>query len=325
MKRKFASQLQADDELLNEPFMLHDVVRRTTRDDRPYLLCVLSDKSGRVNCVFWSVPEDINEWVRPGQVVLVTGRVVTYKDALQVTATDLNLWQNPDLADFLPTSQRPLEEMEAELREVIDSLGPPYEPLVRHLLLDDQFLPRFRNAPAARKMHHAYVGGLLEHTLSMAALANMLADHYPFVDRDLLVSGALLHDMGKVHEYVTEASFGPSDDGRLVGHILRAVIMIEKAADAVGDLRPDEVRHLVHLVAAHHGTQEWGSPVVPKTLEAILLHQIDLIDSRAQGFYDHWREDGSDELWSLQPSPMYRTELRRPAAFSRDADSNHSD
>src|SRR5690606_10714479 len=131
----------------------------------------------------------------------------------------------------------------------------------------------------------------------------------------LLLAGVLLHDAGKAHEYDVDAGFSFSDDGRLVGHILRAVVMVEKAAAELGNIDPADLRQLVHLIASHHGTHEWGSPVVPKTLEAILLHQLDLLDSRIQGFYDHLRNDSGEGDWSTRSSHMFNTELRRPAGF----------
>ena len=146
----------------------------------------------------------------------------------------------------------------------------------------------------------------------MATLADYLADHYPYVNRDLLITGTLLHDMGKVSEYSIEGEFAFTEDGRLVGHIIRAIAMVETAAAALNTLSPDQLRQLIHLIASHHGTLEWGSPVSPKTLEAILLHQIDLLDSRVQGFFDHLDNDNGEGDWTLKSSPMFKSELRRP-------------
>lgn len=315
MKTCYINQLQTKDDLENEPFLLQDVVRRTTRDGRPYLLCTYSDKTGQASGVFWDVPPHIDDWVRPGAAVLVTGKVTLYKNALQITTTDLNPWQKPDPAEFLASSRRPRDEMVQELNKRIASLTEPWQGLVEGVLLDPPFFRRFINAPAARQMHHAYISGLLEHTLSMATLADMVAGHYPHVDRDLLLAGILLHDAGKALEYDVGNGFDFSEDGRLVGHIVRAVTIVERAAAALGDFPPDKLRHLVHLIASHHGTQEWGSPVVPKTIEAVLLHQLDLLDSRVQGFFDHLQNDGGDARWSTRRSHMFNTTLRRPPGF----------
>ncbi|HSG15077.1 MAG TPA: HD domain-containing protein [Anaerolineae bacterium] len=315
MKSIYVTDLTDGADLFNEPFLLADVVRRETKDGRPYLLSTFRDRTGQMNGVFWDVPPDVEQSVKAGMVTLVTGRVRSYKNALQITATDLNPFAAPDMSEFLPSSSRSADEMIAELRRFIDELAQPWRDLVAAILLEERFLTLFANAPAARSMHHAYVGGLLEHTLSMAQIARFLADHYPYVDKSLLVAGALLHDLGKALEYETTASFEFTDDGRLVGHIVRATIIIELTADKLANVSEEERRQLVHLVASHHGSLEWGAPVVPKTLEAILLHQVDLLDSRVQGFFDHLRNDDGQDTWTTRPSFMFNTELRRPNDF----------
>jgi 3'-5' exoribonuclease len=314
VKQHYVSSLQTGDELVNEAFMLQDVVRRQSRDGRPFLLTILRDKTGQVNGIFWDVPDDIDAWVRPGAVVRLTGRVNFYKEANQVAIIDMGEATQVDMAELLPSSKRPPAEMAAELRATIESLSEPWQTLVAYLLLEEPYAHAYANAPAARGMHHAYIGGLLEHSLSMAALARFLAGHYPYVDADLLVSGALLHDVGKALEYTLEDGFRYSDDGRLVGHIVRAVVMVEKAAAEL-DFPDDDLRQLVHLIASHHGTHEWGAPVLPKTLEAVLLHQIDLMDSRAQGFLDHVGNDSRAGEWTARRSEMFGTELQRPVGF----------
>ena len=312
MKTTFIENLQSGDELVNEPFLLQDVSQRKTKNGQSFLLGTLRDKTGQVAFVFWDVPDYVERWVRAGMVVLISGRAANYKDSLQVSITDLNDVHNSDMSDFLPSSKRPLSEMISELEQRIAALGQPWQTLAAHLLLDETFLPRFANAPAARAMHHAYIGGLLEHTLSMAAIAEQLAKHYPYVNRDLLMTGVLLHDLGKVLEYTVDEAFDFSEDGRLVGHIVRGIVMVEQAAAQSGDFPQANLRHLIHLIGSHHGTQEWGSPVVPKTLEAVLLHQIDLLDSRVQGFLDYVNNDDGNGPWTAKYSQMFNTELRYP-------------
>lgn len=321
MKQYYVSDLHTGQELAGEPFLLQDVVRRQSRDGRPFLLTILRDKSGPINGVFWDVPPGIDAWARPGAPVLVTGKVNLYKDALQVAITDMAESDRLDLADLLPSSRRPPAEMAAELRATIAALGEPWQTLVAYLLLEEPLAHAYANAPAARQMHHAYIGGLLEHSLSMAALARDLARHYPYIDADLLISGALLHDLGKAEEFTLEDGFRYSEDGRLVGHIVRAIVIVEQAAAALG-FPPDDLRRLVHLIASHHGTHEWGSPVLPKTLEAVVLHQIDLLDSRVQGFLDHISNDARAGDWTAKRSEMFGTELQRPAGFDDESDTD---
>jgi 3'-5' exoribonuclease len=315
VKNIYVNNLTAGMELVNEAFLLEEVAQRSTKDGRPFLLFKLRDKTGLVGAVCWDVPDHIQSIAENGAVLLVTGQVVTYRDALQINVTDMNAGGQVNLAEFLPASSRPRQEMLLELEEQIAGLGQPWQQLVSTLLLREPFLSLFASAPAARSMHHAYIGGLLEHSLSMAALANILASHYPSVKRDLLVAGALLHDMGKAVEYDVSGGFSFSDDGRLVGHIVRAIIMIEMAAAEL-DINESTLRQLVHLIASHHGKSEWGSPVEPKTIEAVLLHQIDMIDSRAQGFYDHLAREQQNGRWTQNNSYMFGTELMYPEDWS---------
>ena len=314
-KTKFIGDLKAGMELQGEPFLLHDVVRRQSKDGRPFLLATLRDRSGQINGVYWDVPLTVDVWARPGLAVLVSGRVNLYKDAIQVSINDLTRANGLDLTVFLPASRRPREDMLAELRVCVGALAEPWGMLAAYLLLEGATAERYAVAPAAKAMHHAAIGGLLEHSLSMAAIARHLADHYPYVNVDLLVTGALLHDVGKAYEYDLAEGFAHSEDGRLVGHIVRGVILIERAAAELG-FPEAELEQLLHLIVSHHGTTEWGSPVVPRTLEAVLLHQIDLLDSRVGGFMDHVGRDAGGGDWTTKRSEMFGAELRRPAGFA---------
>jgi 3'-5' exoribonuclease len=313
-KTKYIADLKAGMELRAEPFLLHDVVRRQSKDGRPFLLATLRDQTGQIGGVFWDLPLTVDAWARPGLAVLVTGRISTYKDAIQVSINDLARAEGLDMTDFLPASRRSKEAMLAELRDHVAALAEPWATLTGYLLLEGSLAERYAAAPAARGMHHAYIGGLLEHSLSMATIARFLAGHYPHANKDLLICGALLHDMGKAYEYALAEGFARSDDGRLVGHIVRGVVVIETAAAELG-FPAAELQQLVHLIVSHHGTHEWGSPIVPKTLEAVLLHQIDLLDSRIGGFMDHVGNDAGGDSWTTKRSDMFGTELQRPPGF----------
>lgn len=315
MKNNYIADMKQGLELIDEPLMLKDLVRRTTKDGRAYILCTLGDRTGQISGVFWDIPEQINQMARPGMVMFITGKVSRYKDSLQVGITDAYPQDNPDLSDFMPGASRPVEEMVVELKTLIGSMGAPWQGFLTHLLLSDAFLPQYSASPAARTMHHAAVGGLLEHSLSMARLAETAASNYPYVNRDLLVAGTLVHDMGKVWEYTIDGEFGTSDDGHLVGHITRAAIYIETQAAEYGEIDAENLRELLHLVVSHHGTLEWGSPIQPKTLEAILLHQLDLMDSRVQGYFDFLHNEPELDGWSSRRSMMHGSYLRAPQNF----------
>jgi 3'-5' exoribonuclease len=302
--------MQVGMELFDQPFLLLDVVQRETRDGRPFILFSLADTSGKVGGVYWNVPDVVVKSCSPGQVVLVTGEVRLYNNRLQVAALDLQVHEPESMADFTVASARDRNEMIAELQRVIDELDEPLRQLVADILLEPSFLRRYADAPAATTMHHAYVGGLLQHVLSMIPFCRLAAKHYPVVDENLLIAGALLHDVGKVFAYETSPAFPLTNSGRLVGHIAQGAIMVQEAADEIPDFSPELREHLLHLMISHHGTLEWGSPVVPRTLEAVLLHQIDLLDSRAQGFMDHILAEPGKSEWTSRSS-MFGYELKR--------------
>lgn len=311
MKTVFVEELQAGVDLKKgQPFVLREVTERQTKDGRPFILFRLGDKSGNIGGVYWNVPDQVLTKCLPGKVVLVEGDVRLYNQRLQVVATDMQPFDPGSMADFISASRRNQEEMTAELRQIIAELRRPLHQLLTNVLLEPAFLRRFADAPAAKMMHHAYVGGLLEHSLAMVPFCRLAAERYAAIDRDMLIAGALLHDVGKVHAYDLGAGFVITDEERLVGHITRGVVMVEKAIDGVTDFTPELRQHLVHLLVSHHGTLEWGSPIRPCTLEAVLLHQIDLLESRVQGFMDHVEAEPGDTVWTSR-SLMFGYELKR--------------
>lgn len=310
MKTIFIEQLEPGTELFDQPFLLLDVTSRKTKDDRPFILFHLGDKSGRIGGVFWNVPDAVMETCPPGKVVLVTGGVRLYNDRPQVLAFDLQPFEPASMADFVASSRRPRDEMVAELRETVGELREPLRKLLADILLEPAFLERFAQAPAAKRMHHAAVGGLLEHTLALVPFCRLVARRYPLVDLDLLIAGALLHDVGKVLSYHAGGGFAATNEEKLVGHITRGAIMVEMAAEKIPSFPAELRQQVLHLVVSHHGTLEWGAPVVPRTLEAVLLHQIDLLDSRAQGFIDHISAEPGGNRWTSR-SAMFGCELMR--------------
>ena len=309
MKTVYVQELEPGMELFDQPFLMVEVNPRKTKDDRPFILFTLSDRTGQVGGVFWNVPAGVVRECVPGRVVLVTGDVRLYNKRVQVVALDLQPFEPESMAEFAPAAGRDHDEMIAELAEVIGQLGQPLQGLLTRLL-DPSFLRRYTESPAARTMHHAYVGGLLQHSLALVSLCRLAAEMYPPVDRDLLIAGALLHDIGKVLSYEAEVTFPLTNDERLVGHITLGTLLVEAAVQEMPDFPPRLRQELLHLMVSNHGAPEWGSPVPPRTLEAALLHHIDLLDSRARGFIDHITGEPGEAEWTSH-SPMFGYELRR--------------
>jgi 3'-5' exoribonuclease len=317
VKTVYVHDLEPGMELFDQPFLMAEVNERKTRDGRPFILFSISDRTGQVGGVFWNVPNEVVRDCVPGKVVLVTGDVRLYNKRVQVVALDLQPFEPETMADFAPAAGRDREEMIAELEVIIGELRAPLRELLSRLLLDPSFLRRYAESPAARAMHHAYVGGLLQHSLALVTWAKQAASIYACVDRDLLITGALLHDVGKVFAYETTVTFPITDDERLVGHITRGTLLVEGAAREVPDFPDDLLQELLHLLVSNHGTPEWGSPVQPRTLEAVLLHFLDLLDSRAQGFVDHITSEPGDTEWTSH-SAMFGYELKRRMASLED-------
>jgi 3'-5' exoribonuclease len=218
-----------------------------------------------------------------------------------------------DLADFLPASERDPMEMFRELHGLVTGMANPHlKALLAAIFSDTEIAQAFRTAPAAKSVHHAYIGGLIEHVLSMAALARMTAAHYPNIDRDLLLAGVILHDLGKIRELTFERSFGYSTEGQLLGHMHIALRIIGDKIRAVPGF-PVKLRTLLeHLILSHHGTLEFGSPRVPMFPEAMLLHLLDNLDAKMNSVHHHSRNDDRVEgEWTGYIPPLERSLLKK--------------
>jgi 3'-5' exoribonuclease len=204
-----------------------------------------------------------------------------------------------DPADFLPQTSRDIEGMFDRLLRITDSIKTDFlKRLVDAFWKDKEFVRKFKTAPAAKKMHHAYIGGLLEHTLSMVSLADKIAGHYSGVDRDLLLAGALFHDIGKIDEFEYQFRIDYSDKGRLLNHIVIGMKMVDEKLLEIEQFPEDQVLLLKHMIVSHHGAREFGSPEPPKTIEAVLLNYIDEIDSKVNGIRDFIASEDPNETWT---------------------------
>jgi 3'-5' exoribonuclease len=311
-KQVFLRDVAPGARLQGEPFLLSDLAVEIGRNGRPYLAFTVQDRTGRLAGRWTALDSDLVDDLDAGAGVRVTGVIVERQGTRTIEAEALAAHELADWNDYLPASPRPRAEMEAELRARIRALRTPLGELAAAVALEPEFLARFLRAPAARQLHHACIGGLAEHTLAVAALCEVYAARYPQADRDLLLAAALLHDAGKIYEYSAEPSFAHTLEGRLVGHIVLIAARVSAAVAARGDV-PAALRvRLLHAIIAHHGRLEYGSPVMPATLEAILLHQADVVDSQARGFLDHVaREERRPGAWT-DYSRMFGTELLRP-------------
>jgi 3'-5' exoribonuclease len=252
----------------------------------PFWKLVLCDASGSLEAKIWSPQSQAYPELAAGDMAEILGRVTTYRDRLEIAVDRMRILSPEEKngtvpGDFMPASKREGADMLEELRSLCRAQlsHAPWKKLVLGLLNDDEIISRLMLAPAAKGMHHAYAGGLLEHTLAVTRLCLLLAGQYPELDREVLVAGAVCHDLGKLWELAPGLSIDYTGEGRLLGHIQIALDYLEPRIAKSG-LEHDLALHLKHLVLSHHGQHEYGSPRLPSTAEAMILHYADNIDAK---------------------------------------------
>jgi 3'-5' exoribonuclease len=319
--KQFANQLEANQAIQTTFLVLHKEVRQK-KTGEPYLSLTLGDKSGDVDAKMWDHVAEVMDTFERNDFVKVRGLTAIYQNRMQLTVHRLQRADDREIdkADYFPASTRNREEMFAELRELVAAMTNPHlKALIEAFFADATLVEKFKTAPAAKTIHHAWIGGLLEHVLSLAKLAKFTAAHYPGVDADLLLTGVILHDIGKVEELTYDRGFGYSDEGQLVGHILIGLRMVDEKVRQVPGF-PAKLKLLVdHLVASHHGELAYGSPKVPSTLEAMLLHHLDNLDSKVETVRQAVERDTLiDGNWSAYIPSLERSLLKQDR-FLREA------
>ena len=300
MKNQFISEIKVGD-FVDDIFVLSEKILAQKRDGNNFLNVTLSDKTGTIKGVVWDNVDQISAGVASGDFVHIKGNVNEYRGAFQLVIKKMEACsvEVVDPSDFLPTTRRDIGSMFERLLKLTASIETAYlKKLIETFWNDKEFVSKFKTAPAAKKMHHAYIGGLLEHTLSMASLADKIAGHYSGVNRDLLLAGAVLHDIGKIKEYEYEFSIDYSDEGRLLSHIVMGIEMIDEKLPEIEDFPKDQMFLLKHMIVSHHGTREFGSPEPPKTIEAVILNYLDEIDSKVKGIRDFISTEDPNETWT---------------------------
>jgi len=255
-----------------------------SKSGKPYLILRLMDSTGEVESRVWERADEIGACFSKDDVVRVKGFAVAYQGGIQVNAGAITPLSKGEysLRDFLPSSERDGAEMMAELDGIVASLADPHiKALLGSIFGDPEIRDLFQTAPAAKAMHHPYLGGLIEHVLSLCGLVRHISSHYgEMVNADLLMAGAILHDIGKIYELSYARSFGYTDEGRLIGHITIGVELIDEHIGRIDGFPAPLGVLLKHMILSHHGSLEFGSPKRPKTLEAVLLSFLDDMDAK---------------------------------------------
>jgi 3'-5' exoribonuclease len=284
MKSPYVNELEPN-KLITTSFLVHSKEIRQKKTGELYLSLQLGDRTGELDAKMWdNVAEVIDSFDRD-DFVKIKGLIQVFHNRPQLTIHKLRRMDDSEIefADYFPSSKRDPEGMWKELRGIVAGIGNRHlKSLLEAMLDDEDIAARYRRAPAAKQIHHAFLGGLIEHVLSLCALARMIAPHYPMIDSDLLLTGVVLHDIGKIYELNYERGFSYSNEGQLLGHITIAMRMVSDKLRGLPDF-PPQLRVLVeHMILSHHGQLEFGSPKIPQFPEALLLHYLDDLDSKME-------------------------------------------
>jgi 3'-5' exoribonuclease len=331
MKDIYIADLAAFDEgtVFNGFFLVLGKQQRTTKNNKPYLSLTLGDKTGQLEGRVWELSDPrIAKDFDKGDIVKARGSASRFDDRLQMKIDQLRKAApaEVDKSDLLPATTYDVATLWSQLEASVASLAnPDLKRLLAAILADPALAQAYREAPAARQLHHAWLGGLLEHVVSLLTLADKVAAHYPFLDRDLLITGVILHDIGKIRELSWDIGFDYTVEGVLLGHIQMGVDLVEKAIAGLPDF-PDRLRTLVlHMILSHHGKLEFGSPKLPMIPEALVLNFIDDLDAKMQAVmieFDKSLREGkspnemTNKVWALDNRQMLNT--KRWLGESRD-------
>ena len=284
MKSPFVKEL-APNQVISTFFLVQNKEIRQKKTGEPYLSLSLGDRTGELDAKMWDNVAEVMETFDRDDFVKVKGLIQIFHNRPQLTIHKMQRVADAEveLGDYFPASERDPDEMMAELRGIVAAMGNVHlRGLLEALLEDEEIARRYKVAPAAKQIHHAYLGGLIEHVLSLCGLARLAAQHYRTIDLDLLLTGVVLHDIGKIYELSYERGFSYTTDGQLLGHISIGMRLVADKLAKIPDF-PPRLRTLVeHMILSHHGRLEFGSPKLPQFPEAILLHYLDDMDSKME-------------------------------------------
>jgi 3'-5' exoribonuclease len=305
MSRRYVHEM-ADGDTIEEIYLATDKQLRANRNGNLYLQLELRDRTGSVSARLWNAGESLFRSFDSGDFLLVKGKVQLFQGALQMILSHVERVpeQRVDLGDFLPHTEQDVSKLYERLRSVLMKLSNPHlRALAECFFMDQEFVQAFCRAPAGIRNHHAYLGGLLEHVVTLLDAADRIAPVYLDLDRDLLAMGVFLHDIGKVRELTYDRAFAYTDEGQLIGHLIIGVEMLNDKVRLVSDLTgepfPTELLlRLKHMILSHHGSYEFGSPKLPMTPEAVALHHLDNFDAKVHSFTRDIREDRNPSAWT---------------------------
>ena len=287
---------------VDQVFLIREKQIRTARNGSRYFQAELCDATGVLPARMWDASEVLLEALGQTNFVRVRGRVELYREQPQLILASIRPAPKDeiDLERFIPHSPHDPEERLARLLDVTETITNPHLRALLQAFLNDQgFVEQFKRCPAAVAYHHATIGGLIEHTTSVAELAELVCRQYPELNRDMLLAGVLLHDIGKTRELAYQEAFTYTVHGELVGHVISGVLMVEEKVRGLPDFPPELLDELRHIILSHHGEYEFGSPKLPMTREALALHYLDNLDAKMEAITRALADEGAgDETWT---------------------------
>ncbi len=292
---------QHENKIITSSFVCISKQVKPKKTGEPYLALTLGDRCGQVDAKMWDNVEDALDAFEQDDFLKVKGLLNKYKNRFQITIHKLRRLGDSevDYSDYLPKTTKDIGELWQTLTGFVATFQNPHlKALVQSFMADPEIAEAYRNAPAAKTLHHAYIGGLLDHVVSLFRSCDLLSRNYPQVNRDLLLTGAFLHDIGKIHELTYNRSFSYTTRGQLLGHMVIELEMLQaKISQQPGF--PGELKTLLeHLIISHHGHYEFGSPKLPMFPEALMLHYLDDLDSKMESMRAHFEREAASETWT---------------------------
>ena len=312
MKTSFVTDLGTE-QTITTFFLVHEKEIRNTREGKQYLRLELGDRSGTIEARMWDQFEAIAKEFGRDDFVKVQARVEIYRNRPQLSLQQVRRAkpEEVDLADFLPHTKEDVGKLWSQLLEYANSIEDPWlKKLVNGIINDPAVAARYKRAPAAKVMHHAYLGGLLEHVVGLCGLAKQVAVHYPELNADLLLTIAILHDVGKLDELCFDRAIGYTTEGQLLGHIVMELETVSKAMDAIEGFPANLKTVVQHLLISHHGQYEFGSPKLPMIREALVFHYLDDMDSKIAAVRAALAVESGEEEWSVYSGALGRKFLK---------------
>ncbi len=312
MKTAFVSDLGSE-QTVTTFFLVHEKEIRNTREGKAYLRLELGDRSGTIEARMWDQFEIAARDVNRDDFVKVQARVEIYRNKPQLALQQLRRAkpEEVELADFLPHTTADVEKLYAQLLEFAASIKNPWlKKLTTAIVADPTIAARYKRAPAAKVMHHAYLGGLIEHVVGLCGLAKLVAAHYPELDVDLLLTAAILHDVGKLDELCYDRAIAYTTEGQLLGHIVMEFETVSRAIDAIEGFPPALKTVVQHLLISHHGQYEFGSPKLPMIREAMVFHYLDDMDSKLAAVRAALATESGEDEWSAYSNALGRRFLK---------------